>query len=122
MFATSDYGRNIQEKINAVVADGKLNQAVVRRALDKKNKEVFESSIPLSVSFKDAKKFDIQNPVIWNLLSQLNANKISDAKVKQLISEAKHQELQDISRQALTEFLHNISHQALNKDNENVFT
>ena len=122
MFATSDYGRNIQEKINAVVADGKLNQAVVRRALDKKNKEVFESPIPLSVSFKDAKKFDIQNPVIWNLLSQLNANKISDAKVKQLISEAKHQELQDISRQALTEFLHNISHQALNKDNENVFT
>ena len=122
MFATSDYGRNIQEKINAVVADGKLNQAVVRKALDKKNKEVFESPIPLSVSFKDAKKFDIQNPVIWNLLSQLNANKISDAKVKQLISEAKHQELQDISRQALTEFLHNISHQALNKDNENVFT
>ena len=42
--------------------------------------------------------------------------------MKQLISEAKHQELQDISRQALTEFLHNISHQALNKDNENVFT
>ena len=68
MFATSDYGRNIQEKINAVVADGKLNQAVVRRALDKKNKEVFESPIPLSVSFKDAKKFDIQNPVICNLM------------------------------------------------------
>ena len=64
MFATSDYGRNIQEKINAVVADGKLNQAVVRRALDKKNKEVFESPIPLSVSFKDTKKFCIQNPVI----------------------------------------------------------
>ena len=26
-----------------------------------------------------------------------------------------------ISRQALTEFLHNMSHQALNKDNDNVF-
>ena len=32
-----DYGKNIQENINAVVADGKFNQAVVRRALDKKN-------------------------------------------------------------------------------------
>ena len=27
----------------------------------------------------------------------------------------------EISRQALTEFLHNMSHQALNKDNDNVF-
>ena len=26
-----------------------------------------------------------------------------------------------ISRQALTEFLHNMSHQALNKDNDNIF-
>ena len=121
LLATSD-GRNIQEKINAVVADGKFNQDVVRRALDKKNKEVFESPIPLSVTFKDAKKFDIQIPVIGNLLSQLNANKIRYAKVKQLISEAKHQELQDISRKTLTEFLHNMSHQALNKYSDNVFT
>ena len=46
LFATSDYGRNIQENINAVVADGKFNQAVVRRALDEKNEGVFESPIP----------------------------------------------------------------------------
>ena len=48
----------------------------------KKNKGFFESPIPFSVTFKDAKKFDIQNPIIGNLLSQVNANKISDAKVK----------------------------------------
>ena len=36
--ATSDYGKNSQENINAVVADRKFNQAVVRRALDQKNK------------------------------------------------------------------------------------
>ena len=29
--------KNIQENINAVVADGKFNEAVVHRALDKKN-------------------------------------------------------------------------------------
>ena len=56
MLATSDYGKNIQENINAVVADGKFNQAVVRRVLDQKNKGVFESPIPLSVTFKDGKK------------------------------------------------------------------
>ena len=49
--------------------------------------------IPLSVTFKDAKKFDIQNS-IGNLLSQVNANKISDAKVKQLLGQAKDEELQ----------------------------
>ena len=40
LLATSDYGKNIQENINAVVADRKFNQAVVRRALDQKNKWV----------------------------------------------------------------------------------
>ena len=94
LLATSDYGKNIHENINAVVADGEVNQAVVHRALDQKNKGVFESPIPLSVTFKDAKKFDIQNPIIGNLLSQVNANKISDAKVKQLLGQAKDEELQ----------------------------
>ena len=83
LFATSDYGKNNQENINAVVA-----------ALDEKGKGVFESPIPLSVTFKDQKNFDIQNPIIGNLLSQVNANKISDAKVKQLLGQAKDEELQ----------------------------
>ena len=82
LLATSDYGKNISENISAVVADGKFNQAVVRRALDQKSKGVFESPIPLSVTCKDAKKIDIQNPIIGNLLNQVNANKISDAKLK----------------------------------------
>ena len=76
------------------MADGKFNQIVVRRALDEKNKGVFELPIPLSVTFKDAKKFDIQNPITGNLLSQVNTNKISDAKVKQLLGQAKDEELQ----------------------------
>ena len=69
MLHTSDYGRDIQENINAVDADGKLNQAIVRRALDKKkNKGVFESPIPLSATFKDAKRkliFKIQKLEIY---------------------------------------------------------
>ena len=39
LLATSGYGKNIHENINAVVADGKFNQAVLRRALGKKVKE-----------------------------------------------------------------------------------
>ena len=94
MLATSDYGRDIQENINAVVADGKFNQVVVCRALDQNSKGVFESPIPLSVTFIDAKKFDIQNPVIGNLSSQVNVNKISDAKIKQLLGQTKDDEIQ----------------------------
>ena len=93
MLATSDYGKNIQENINTVVADGKLNQAAARKAIDQKNKGDFESPVPLSVTLKDAKKFDIQNPIIGNLSSQVNANKIIDAKVKQLLGQAKDEEL-----------------------------
>ena len=57
-----DYGRNIQKNINAVVADGKFNQAVVRRALDKKSKGVFKSPILLNVTFTNVNKstFKIQ--------------------------------------------------------------
>ena len=65
LLATSEYGRNIQENINSVAAGEKFNQAVVRRVLDQKNKGVFESPTPLSVTFKDARKFDIQNPILF---------------------------------------------------------
>ena len=82
------------ENINGVVSDEKFNQVVVSTALDQKNKGVFESRTPLSVTFKDAKKFDIQNPIIGKLLSQVNVNKISDAKVKELLSQAKDEKLQ----------------------------
>ena len=56
LLATSDCSRNIQENINAVVTDGKFNDALVRHVLDEKNKVVFDSSTSLSVTFKDAKK------------------------------------------------------------------
>ena len=81
-----------RNNINAVAADGKF--IVVRRPLDQKNKRVFESPIPLSVMFKDANKIDIQKPIIGNLLSEVNGNKISDSKVKQLLGQAKDEELQ----------------------------
>ena len=46
----------------------------MRRLFDERNKGVFELPVPLNVTFKDVKKFDVQNPVIGNILSQVNAN------------------------------------------------
>ena len=64
LLATSDYGRNIQENINSVATDGRFNNTVVRHLPDKRNKGD-----------------DVQNPVIGNILSHVNANQLTDAQV-----------------------------------------
>ena len=69
LLATSGYGDFIQEKIDTIVDDGKYNHVMVHRALDEKNKRLLQYGTPLSLTFKDSKKFDIQNPIIGGLLS-----------------------------------------------------
>ena len=49
---------------------------------------MFDSSIKLSVTFKDAKKFDVLNPIIGNIISQVNANQIGEKEVKKLFARA----------------------------------
>ena len=93
MLATSDYGQNIQENINTLVTDRKFNDALVRHVLDEKSKSVFDSSTPLSVTFKDAKKFDVQNPIIGNIISQVNANQIGEKGVKELFARAEDEKI-----------------------------
>ena len=93
LLATSDYGRNIQGNINAVMTDGKFNDALVRHVLNGKNKGVFDSSTPLSVIFKDSKKFDIQNPIIGNIISQVNATQIGEKGVKELFFKAEDEKI-----------------------------
>ena len=93
LLATSDYDRNIQESINAVVTDGKFNDTLVRLVLDEKNKGVFDSSTALSITFKDQKKFDVQNPIIGNIISQVNANQIGGKGVKELFARAEDEKI-----------------------------
>ena len=61
--------------------------------LDEKNKGVFDSSSPLGVTFKDAKKFDVQNPIIGNIISQVNANQIREKGVKELFPKAEDEKI-----------------------------
>ena len=63
--AANDYGKNIQKNINVVVSVEKFNQAGVRRALDQKNKRVFESLIPISVQRCKKKKNQYSKPNHW---------------------------------------------------------
>ena len=69
LLATSGYGDFIQEKIDTIVDEGKYNHVMVHRVLDEKNKRLLQYGTPLILTFKDSKKFDIQNPIIGGLLS-----------------------------------------------------
>ena len=75
------------------MTDGKFNDALVRHVLNGKNKDAFDSSTPLNVIFKDAKKFDIQNPIIGNIISQVNATQIGEKGVKELFFKAEDEKI-----------------------------
>ena len=79
LLATSDYGDEIQEDLNAIIGyDEKFNNAIVRHALDLKSKAIFCNPNPLNVTFHDVKKFDLVNPVIGKLATQVKASKLTD--------------------------------------------
>ena len=73
--------------------DGKYNHAMVCRALDEKNKGLLQYRTPLSITFKDAKKFDTQNPLIGGSLSQVGANKLEDNILKQKLENLNNREI-----------------------------
>ena len=79
LFATSKYGNEIQEDLNAIVGyDGKFNNAIVRHILDLKDSAIFRNPNPLNVTFRDVKKFVMTNPIIGKLAAQIKANKLSN--------------------------------------------
>ena len=82
LLQSSAYNLWNQQSINSVVTDGQFSNVVLRHLLDEKNKGVFKSPNPLSVTFKDAGKFDVQNPVVGN-----KASTLTDAQVKKIFSD-----------------------------------
>ena len=78
LLATSNYGSKLQEDLNTIVGhNGKFKNAIVRHALDLKNYGIMQNPNPLNATFQDEKKFDIQNPVIGKLVSQVKASKLT---------------------------------------------
>ena len=64
LLATSDFGNEIQEDLNAVVGyDEKFNNAIVRHSFGLKDQAIFRNPNPINVTFHDMKKFDLANPV-----------------------------------------------------------
>ena len=61
--------------MKSVVTDGKLNDAIIRHALNTKDKHILANPNPLQVTFKDIKKFNAQNPMIGKVLTQIETSK-----------------------------------------------
>ena len=79
LLATSNYGNEIQKDLNAIVGyDEKFSNAIVRRSLDLKDETIFGNSNPINVTFHDIKKFDLVNPVIGKLATQVRASKLTN--------------------------------------------
>ena len=55
LLPTGDIGKSIQENLKSVVTDGKLNDAIIRHALDTKDKHILADPNLLQVTFKDIK-------------------------------------------------------------------
>ena len=78
LLATSDFGNEIQGELNLYGTDGKLNSASFRRKYDPISKNVIRNQNPKEFLFKDLKHFDTQDPVIGNLIKQIDIGKKKD--------------------------------------------
>ena len=76
---TGPFGNKIQDDLNAIVEfDENFNNAIVRHSLDLKDQAIFCNPNPINVTFYDMKKFDLVNPVIGKLATQVKASKLTD--------------------------------------------
>ena len=99
LLATGKYGNEIQDDLNAIVGyDEKFNYAIVRHLLDLKDQAIFSNPNPINVIFHDMKKFDLVNPMIGKLATQVKASKLTDYQLtKQILQQGEIDELQLIS-------------------------
>ena len=56
----------------------KMNDAIVRYSLNLKDQAIFRNPNPINVTISDMKKFDLVNPVIGKLATQVKASKLTD--------------------------------------------
>ena len=96
LLATGPFGNEIQDDLNAIVGfDENFNNAIVRHSLDLKDQAIFRNPNPINVTFHDMKKFDLVNPVIGKLATQVKASKLTDYQLtKKLLQQDEVDELQ----------------------------
>ena len=77
LLTTSELGKLVQEKIDLLVIDGRLNGAHIRNQYPL-YKNFIRSPNSLEKIFRDRSKFDWQNTILGDLLQQVNKRTIED--------------------------------------------
>ena len=74
--ATEFLGRTLEDSLELTVSHGKLNEGTKVRHLselkDPKYKYFRQNNNPLDVVYREKAKFDVQNPIIGDLLKEIN--------------------------------------------------
>ena len=97
LLASSEVGQNIQDDIDIIVTDGRLNNAHVKHMLYRVHKNVMYKQNP----FFKISKFEVHNPIIGRLLSKIESSKLTDESVKRFLNKlpnSKDIELKSLSR------------------------
>ena len=82
LLATEFLGKTLEDSLELAVSHGKLNEGTKDRHLselnDPKHKYFRQNNNPLDVVYRDKAKFDVQNPIIGDLLKEINKGKLSE--------------------------------------------
>ena len=71
-----------------IVTDGGFNNASIRGGLDTKFSSVMKKPNPIEVMFKDKSKFDVQNPVVDLLITQVVDNQKNEKEILRALDQA----------------------------------
>ena len=82
LLATEFLGKTLEDNLELAVSNGKLNEGTKVRHFselnDPKYKYFGQNNNPLDVVYRDKAKLDVQNPIIGNLLKEINKGKLSE--------------------------------------------
>ena len=88
LLATDLLQDSTHENLDMIVTDGGFNNASIHRALDTKFPSVMKNPNPVEVMFKDKSKFDVQNPVVGSLITQVVDNKKKEKEILRALDQA----------------------------------
>ena len=82
LLASEFLGTTLEDSLQLAVSHGKLNEGTKARHLselnDPKYKYFRQNNNPLDVVYREKAKFDVQNPIIGDLLKEINKRKLSE--------------------------------------------
>ena len=82
LLATEFLHTTLEDSLQLAVSHGKLNEGTKVRHLSELNDPKYryfrQNNNPLDVVYKEKAKFDVQNPIIGDLLKEINKGKLFD--------------------------------------------